>query len=431
MNVRSRVSGLRGVATVVALLLSFLVCHAQAAAAELTLTWVDNSGDELGFSVERSNGSGSAFGQIGTTEGGTTAYTDTTVSAGTTYCYRVRAFNSSTYSNYSNVACGVSVQMFGLAVVKVGEGTGSVKSIPAGINCGSSCSGRYPAGSVVTLSATAATGSTFSGWSGGGCSGTASCKVTLKAAAVVTATFASQPVSPPGGPTGSVSTSVAIDAPTVTSNANAAVTVTVSAESGTPTGLVSLAVDGGAPLTAMLTNGRVTFTLLRPNAGDHSVAATYAAQGTFGASSASGTLHVDAKPSGGSDVVQFGKATYSSSRIGTRVTIDVVRPDAANTWATVRYSTSDGTAKAGVDYRATSGTLTFKPGAAKRTFVVQLLSKGSGTPKTVNLTLSNVSRGASLGSPSTAVLTMSNSPANTSRMATHSLAAADADAAND
>src|SRR5207245_1292549 len=62
-------------------------------------------------------------------------------------------------------------------------------SAPAGITCGTSCSASYPSGTAVTLTATPATGSTFAGWSGGGCSGTGSCTVTLSAATTVTATF--------------------------------------------------------------------------------------------------------------------------------------------------------------------------------------------------------------------------------------------------
>src|SRR5207245_3663496 len=45
---------------------------------------------------------------------------------------------------------------------------------------------------VVTLTATPAAGSTFSGWSGGGCSGTGTCTVTMSAATTVTATFTLQ-----------------------------------------------------------------------------------------------------------------------------------------------------------------------------------------------------------------------------------------------
>src|SRR5262249_18859592 len=227
-----------------------------------------------------------------------------------------------------------------------------------------------------------------------------------------------QPVSPPGGPTGTVSTSISISAPTITGDANAPVTVAVSAGSGTPTGTVSLVVDNGAPLTATLANGQVTFTLLSPGIGDHSLSATYAGQGTFGGSSTSATLPVDAHPTAGNHAVPFARSTYGAAGTLTRVVIDVVRQDSSKGWATVHYSTSNGTAKAGTDYRKTAGTLTFKPGATKRSFVVQLLSNGSGGPKTVNLTLSDA-KGASLGSQSTAVLTMSSGRGSTIRATQH------------
>ena len=59
---------------------------------------------------------------------------------------------------------------------------------PPGINCGSDCSESYASGTNVTLTASAATGSTFAGWSGA-CSGTAGCAVAMTAARSVTATF--------------------------------------------------------------------------------------------------------------------------------------------------------------------------------------------------------------------------------------------------
>src|SRR5262249_52175663 len=62
-----------------------------------------------------------------------------------------------------------------LSVAKNGTGTGSVTSSPAGINCGSTCSHSFADGSAVTLTATADAGSKFTGWSGGGCSGTGTC----------------------------------------------------------------------------------------------------------------------------------------------------------------------------------------------------------------------------------------------------------------
>jgi hypothetical protein len=80
-----------------------------------------------------------------------------------------------------------------LTLSKLGGGSGIVTSVPAGIDCGASCSASFAAGASVTLSATAAAGSIFTGWAGGGCSGKGACTLTLNAAATVTATFSSNP----------------------------------------------------------------------------------------------------------------------------------------------------------------------------------------------------------------------------------------------
>jgi hypothetical protein len=78
-----------------------------------------------------------------------------------------------------------------LTVTRAGTGAGTVTSSPSGINCGSTCAWTYTAGTRVTLTASAASGSRFAGWSGGGCSGTGTCAVTLNGASTVTATFTS------------------------------------------------------------------------------------------------------------------------------------------------------------------------------------------------------------------------------------------------
>jgi hypothetical protein len=79
--------------------------------------------------------------------------------------------------------------VYNLTVAKTGAGAGTVTSLDSRVNCGTSCVQTYFASATVTLTATAAVGSVFAGWSGGGCSGTGNCTVTMNAATQVTATF--------------------------------------------------------------------------------------------------------------------------------------------------------------------------------------------------------------------------------------------------
>ncbi len=76
-----------------------------------------------------------------------------------------------------------------LRVTKSGTGSGTVTSSPAGISCGATCSALFNEGSSPTLTAAVAAGSTFAGWSGGGCSGTGTCSPAINADTAVTATF--------------------------------------------------------------------------------------------------------------------------------------------------------------------------------------------------------------------------------------------------
>jgi hypothetical protein len=88
----------------------------------------------------------------------------------------------------TTVAAGFVVQSSALTVRMLGDGAGIVTSAPTGINCGSTCSTSFSFNTEVTLTATAATGSIFTGWSGA-CTGTGSCVVTMNAAKTVTANF--------------------------------------------------------------------------------------------------------------------------------------------------------------------------------------------------------------------------------------------------
>jgi hypothetical protein len=82
-----------------------------------------------------------------------------------------------------------------LTVSLVGSGSGSVTDNDGQIDCPGTCSHSYAAGSTVILYAVAAAGSTFSGWSGAGCEGTAFCVVNMDTAHTVTATFTTIPPS--------------------------------------------------------------------------------------------------------------------------------------------------------------------------------------------------------------------------------------------
>ena len=77
-----------------------------------------------------------------------------------------------------------------LSVGRSGSGSGTVNSSSpdTGINCGSACSKVYSSGTPVSLTAVAAFGSEFKGWSGN-CSGTGSCSLTMDGPKSVTATF--------------------------------------------------------------------------------------------------------------------------------------------------------------------------------------------------------------------------------------------------
>ena len=73
------------------------------------------------------------------------------------------------------------------------NGSGGVKSDPAGIDCGATCVAQFDSGTLVRLIPTAAQGFAFVGW-GGGCSGAAPCGVAIDGDVQVWATFA--PVEP-------------------------------------------------------------------------------------------------------------------------------------------------------------------------------------------------------------------------------------------
>ena len=83
----------------------------QLRAAQFTLTWTDNSTNELGFRIERApglTGPDSDFAQIAEVGANVTSYVDAGLPNSTAYRYRLRAWNTAGNSGYSNTAAGTT-----------------------------------------------------------------------------------------------------------------------------------------------------------------------------------------------------------------------------------------------------------------------------------------------------------------------------------
>ncbi|MEP7060303.1 MAG: hypothetical protein ABI828_06185, partial [Actinomycetota bacterium] len=91
--------------------------------------------------------------------------------------------------SFSHSIWGAAPGNFAVDISTNGTGSGSVTSAPAGIDCGATCSASFADGTSLTLTATADAGSTFRGWSGGGCFGMGACTLTVDSARSLTATF--------------------------------------------------------------------------------------------------------------------------------------------------------------------------------------------------------------------------------------------------
>lgn len=81
----------------------------------------------------------------------------------------------------------------------IGIGSGTIQSVPAGINCGTDCYEIYNSGETVMLSAAPTLGSTFIGWSGDCTTSTGPCTVIMDAEKSIAATFSNDPSEIPNG----------------------------------------------------------------------------------------------------------------------------------------------------------------------------------------------------------------------------------------
>ena len=157
-----------------------------------------------------------------------------------------------------------------LSITRSGTGSGTVTILPPGISCGSDCTEDYAHNTSVTLSGAPATGSFFTGWSGGGCLGTGQCTVTMTADTTVTATFllCTYSISPPSASyaAGGGASSVSVTAPTGCSwtaiSNDGWITIT-GGSPGPGSGSVTYSVvaNSGAARTGTMTIAGQTFTV--------------------------------------------------------------------------------------------------------------------------------------------------------------------------
>jgi hypothetical protein len=117
-----------------------------------------------------------------------------------------------------------------------------------------------------------------------------------------------------------------------------------------------------------------------------------------------------ATPSPGT--LALGASTYTVAEATPTVTLTVTRTNGASGAVNVNYSTSNGTATAGSDYTTTMGTLTWASGdAAAKSISVPVLDDAAfenSETFTVALDGLSVTGGATLGSPATATVTLTD-----------------------
>ena len=200
-----------------------------------------------------------------------------------------------------------------------------------------------------------------------------------------------------GGSSGTASVKYA------TSNGSAVAGTDYTAENGT----LSWADGDASPKTFSVPISNAT-----PFSGSKSFAITLS--GASGStlstpSTATASISGDAVASIGS--LQFSASTYGVAQSAGTIAVTVNRTGGSAGSISVAYATSNGTAIAGTDYTATSGTLDWADGnSASQTVQIPISTATAfAGSKSFTLTLSNPTSGASLGSPSSTTVTITGS----------------------
>jgi subtilisin family serine protease len=117
-------------------------------------------------------------------------------------------------------------------------------------------------------------------------------------------------------------------------------------------------------------------------------------------------------PGGNPGELQFSAASYSVGEGTATLSITVSRTNGSNGDVSVDYATSDGSAAAGQDYLATSGTVTFLDGETTQSFAVGIIDDADYEgDETFAAVLSNATGGALLGNLDAATITITDNDA--------------------
>jgi CSLREA domain-containing protein len=191
-------------------------------------------------------------------------------------------------------------------------------------------------------------------------------------------------------------------AQTVTANfATANATATIPSDYQSASGQLSFAVGETSKQVTVLVNGDLviesneTFTVNLSNA----------ANATISVSNGQGTGTILNDDVAGS--LQFSSTNFSVNENAGQATITITRTSGIGSGVSVIYATQNGTATAGQDYTATSGSLTFEANETSKTFTIPIINDTIVEPnETVSLALFNPTAGGTLGTPNTATLTI-------------------------
>jgi hypothetical protein len=310
-----------------------------------------------------------------------------------------------------------------LTVANKGTGTGIISAaqglLNTGIFCGGVCLEIYTPNTALTLTATAATGSIFTGWSGD-CNATG--KVLLDTNKSCSATFDLLPsASYPSSVQFATPSYSATDAQgkltllvTRAASSSGALSVQYSTADGsavagkdytTSTNTLNWADGENAPKTIeipLLVNSDSNLAATA----DFSVSLANVSAGASLGANPKATVSITRSPSTGAGSVQFNSTDFSANANSGNASIQVQRLGGSSGAVSVAYATTAGSAVSGVNYSNVNGTLNWASGDTQaKSFNVPLIAAvPQGGDKTVTLNLSSPTGGANLGAVSAATL---------------------------